>query len=197
MRIISGQARGHRLVSVKGWETRPTADRVKEALFNVLAGRCLEAQCLDLFAGTGALGLEALSRGAAFVYWVEKNPAACATIVKNIQSTRLDRGKVLKQDVRQACQRLLAEGKRFDLIFADPPYKRELWLPVLEMAAAGLLAPEGVLIMESSRDEGLPEQFGSLSRRKQDRYGDTMIHYYQWERSPEPDPEERCEEADS
>ncbi|MTV47655.1 16S rRNA (guanine(966)-N(2))-methyltransferase RsmD [Heliobacillus mobilis] len=180
MRIIAGQARGRRLAAVKGSKTRPTADRVKEALFNVLAGRIPDAQCLDLFAGTGALGLEALSRGAEQVYWVEKDHDACRIIQKNMDTTGLANGTILRQDVYSACRTLLQQGKRFDLIFADPPYKQNLLPAVLELVAAGLLSADGVLILETSRDETLPERIGRLGHLRSNRYGDTMIHYYQW-----------------
>ncbi|MCW2278406.1 16S rRNA (guanine(966)-N(2))-methyltransferase RsmD [Heliophilum fasciatum] len=181
MRVIAGQARGHRLVAVKGWQTRPTTDRVREALFNVLGHRVLGAHCLDLYAGTGALGIEALSRGAAYVYWVEKAKAAWQVIEKNRQTTKMLQGEIVKRDVYVACQQWLAEGRSFDLIFADPPYHQGQLLPLLPLMARGLLAPSGTLVLESASDEELPEMVDHLRKRRSDRYGDTVLHYYQWD----------------
>lgn len=181
MRIIGGQARGHRLSAVRGRDiTRPTADRVKEAIFNVLGGRVIDAKCLDLFAGTGALGLEALSRGAAFVHWVEKNREACQVIRKNIDATGLTQGIIIQQDVPVACRRFSEQSKHFDLIFSDPPYGKDLLPAVIHFASLGLLAPKGTLVLESGRDEELPPCCGNIVKRRSDRYGDTVVHYYQW-----------------
>ncbi|KAB2954455.1 16S rRNA (guanine(966)-N(2))-methyltransferase RsmD [Heliorestis acidaminivorans] len=188
MRVIAGQAGGRRLFAVKGLNTRPTADRVKEAMFNVLAHRVQSAQCLDLFAGTGSLGLEALSRGAQSVLWVEKDRRAYQVIQKNIENLGMhNKGKILQQDVFQVCKRLLQEGEKFDLIFADPPYHREI-LPLLLQSLnekPGLLTEKGTIILESHRDEKVPNKVGRLEKRREDAYGDTVLHYYQWEEKPE------------
>ncbi|MDD2420577.1 MAG: 16S rRNA (guanine(966)-N(2))-methyltransferase RsmD [Heliobacteriaceae bacterium] len=183
MRVIAGQARGRRLATIKGWETRPTADRVKEAIFNVLGWRVTGARCLDLFAGSGALGIEALSRGAVSVHLVEKNRGASRIISKNLSATGLTGGVVWQRDVFFACRQLLAAGQSFDLIFADPPYGRGLLPSVVESVAAGLLTASGTLVLESGRDDMVPLLVGKMVKRRSDRYGDTVIHYYQGEDS--------------
>ncbi|QGG48103.1 16S rRNA (guanine(966)-N(2))-methyltransferase RsmD [Heliorestis convoluta] len=182
MRVIAGQMGGRRLFSVKGMETRPTADRVKEALFNVLAHRVIDARCLDLFAGTGSLGIEALSRGAKEVLWIEKDRRAYEIIQKNLQMLKLqERGKIIQEDVFRACNRLKDAGESFDLIFADPPYHKALLPALLEQLPKGLLRENGTIVLESHRDEKVPYQVGLLEKKREDRYGDTVLHYYQQE----------------
>ena len=125
MRIITGSARGTRLKSPPDNSTRPTADRVKESLFSILGGRVVDAVVLDLFAGTGALGLEALSRGAAHAVFVDKRTGRI--IAANAQLTRLaERAEILTTDVFVALRRFTKEGRRFDVIFCDPPYGKKL-----------------------------------------------------------------------
>lgn len=152
MRVIAGTAKGHNLQTIEGLATRPTTDRIKETLFNIIAFDLPEASFLDLFSGSGAIGIEALSRGAAEAVFVE-NAAECQKVIQaNLMHTKLQgRARLLQTDVLFALDRLAAEGKKFDIIFMDPPYEAGLYTSVLErIAENGLLKAEGYLIAEGS-----------------------------------------------
>ncbi len=180
MRIITGTARGCRLKTPKGMATRPTADRIKESLFNILGGRVYDAQVLDMFAGTGALGLEALSRGAEHGVFVDK--ATSKLIAENAEHTHLaDRAEILKGDVFFAMQRFIAGGRMFDLIFCDPPYHLGLSQRALELIdSSSLLKPGGLLIIEHGKDENEYPEVKSLEVIRNQAYGAvTQITIYQ------------------
>ena len=147
MRVIAGKARRLNLKTIPGLETRPTTDRIKETLFNILQPELLECRFLDLFAGSGGIGIEALSRGADLAVFVEKNPKAAACIKENLAITKLaEGGKLLNMDVLQALHSL--EGKcAFDIIFMDPPYNKELERQVLEYLQDSTVADENTLII--------------------------------------------------
>ena len=126
MRVIAGTARRLNLKTVPGMETRPTTDRIKETLFNILQPEMPDCRFLDLFSGSGGIGIEALSRGAAYAVFVEKNPRACNCIRDNLSFTKLaEHGKLLNMDVLQALRSLEGE-EAFDCIFMDPPYNHDL-----------------------------------------------------------------------
>ncbi|HEV3404559.1 MAG TPA: 16S rRNA (guanine(966)-N(2))-methyltransferase RsmD [Gaiellaceae bacterium] len=167
MRIIAGTHRGSRLVTPKGLETRPTGDRVREAAFNLI-GPVDGATVLDLFAGSGALGLEALSRGAARAVFVESNRAAGRAIEQNLDRLRL-RGTVVLQDAVKALQMEAQAGRRYDLVLVDPPYEmfRDLQ-PALARILPQVLADDGLLVVETDArvDPELP-----LELRTSRRYG--------------------------
>ena len=147
MRVIAGKARRIPLVTVKGMETRPTTDRTKETLFNMIAHGLCDCTFLDLFSGSGAIGIEALSRGADYAVFVEKNPKACACIRENLSFTKLtDGGKLLNMDVLQALRSLEGKGV-FDIIFMDPPYNNELERQVLEYLKDSTVADKNTLII--------------------------------------------------
>ncbi len=179
MRIISGTARGRKLKTLAGQRTRPTSDKVKGAIFNVLGEKVGGARVLDLFAGSGALGLEALSRGAGCAVLVEKNNQACQIIWENMELTGFtSRARLVNRDGLVYLQEL--SGQTFDLVFLDPPYNQGLAFNSLKLLAKGTsLAANGVIIVETSREEQLPVELGNLGLRKNTRYGDTMIWYYQ------------------
>lgn len=180
MRVIAGVARGHRLRPPAGRDVRPTADRVKESLFNVLAPRLDSSSFLDLFAGSGAVGIEALSRGAARAVFVDANPASLRLVQANLAATGLAAAghhALLRADALRAVADLAAQGERFDLIFLDPPYGKALLPPVL--AALGpLLAPEGWVIAEHHHRDPLPERAGELVRFRQMTFGETVLSLY-------------------
>ena len=147
MRVIAGKARRLNLKTVPGMETRPTTDRIKETLFNILQPEMLDCRFLDLFSGSGAIGIEALSRGAAEAVFVEKNPKACTCIRENLTFTKLaDSGKLLNMDVLQALRYLEDKGA-FDCIFMDPPYKNDFEKQVLEYLSDSNIADEDTLII--------------------------------------------------
>lgn len=188
MRVIAGTAKRRRLLGPPGRSIRPTADRVREALFNILAVRVPGARFLDLFAGTGSVGIEALSRGAARVVFVERNERAANLIRKNLRRTGLAdaRAVVYPQDALAALNILARKGERFDLIYIDPPYRKGYELKALvQIAGKGLLAPGGLAIAESDWRDGLPEEIGALNLWRRERYGDTLLSFY------------TCEEEDS
>ena len=153
MRVIAGKARRLNLKTVPGMDTRPTTDRIKETLFNILQPELLDCHFLDLFSGSGAIGIEALSRGAARAVFVEKNPKACTCIRENLTFTKLaDSGTLLNMDVMQALRSLEGKGV-FDCIFMDPPYKEGYYSHVLtEIKKAGILSENGYVVAEAAKD---------------------------------------------
>lgn len=187
MRVIAGSAGGRKLRAPRGRRTRPTSDRVKEALFNILAPRLAGARVLDLFAGTGALAIEAVSRGARDAVCVENDPAAWAAMEQNVAALGFGgKVRILRQDARRAMRDLAAAGERFDLILLDPPYGQgwiEAVLPLL--LRGGLLARDGVIAAEHRRAETPPEREAAggmqLVRARRLDYGDTSISLYHLE----------------
>lgn len=153
MRVIAGSAKRLQLKTLDGFETRPTTDRIKETLFNMLTPYVYDCIFLDLFAGSGGIGIEALSRGAMQAYFVENNPRAMACIRENLQHTKLaHKATTLSMDVLTALYKLEGEVQ-FDYIFMDPPYGKGLERQVLEyLAESSLLAEEGVVIVEASKE---------------------------------------------
>lgn len=181
MRVISGSAGGLKLTAPRGTATRPTTDRVKEALFSILdhAGVLEEAHVLDLFAGSGALGIEALSRGAASCVFVEKNRPALEALQTNLSRTGcIERATVLQQDALRAIDRLAHGGRRFTLALLDPPYESGLQTTVLEQVAARLMEPGGTLVMETAGRADLPERLTACVRHDRRVYGDTAVLFY-------------------
>ena len=153
MRVIAGSARRIQLRSLDGMDTRPTTDRIKETLFNMLAPYLYDCVFLDLFAGSGGIGIEALSRGAMEAVFVEKNPKAMQCVRDNLARTHLERkGMTMSTDVMTALYKLEGE-KQFDYIYMDPPYRQELERKVLSyLSGSGLLAEDGVIIVEAAKD---------------------------------------------
>jgi 16S rRNA (guanine966-N2)-methyltransferase len=156
MRVIAGSAKRLQLKTVPGFETRPTTDRIKETLFNMIAPWIPGSSFLDLFAGSGGIGIEALSRGAEEAVFVEKNPKAVSCIKDNLAHTKLDKNaSVIASDVLSALSRL-NEHKKFDYIFMDPPYDQLLEKSVLEfLSNSDLLSDNAVIIVESSLETEL------------------------------------------
>lgn len=153
MRVIAGSAKRTQLKTVEGMDTRPTADRIKETLFNMLAPSLYDSNFLDLFAGSGGIGIEALSRGAVRAVFVEQNKKAMDCIKENLKKTHFeDRSQTMQMDVLSALKRM--EGKEtFEYIFMDPPYNHEWERLVLEyLAESSLLTDDGVIIVEASKE---------------------------------------------
>ncbi len=153
MRVIAGSARRIQLKTLEGMDTRPTTDRIKETLFNMIAPYLYDCIFLDLFAGSGGIGIEALSRGAMEAVFVEKNPKAMEYIKDNLERTHLKRkGMTMSMDVMTALYKLEGE-KQFDYIFMDPPYGQGLEQKVLSyLSESSLLSSDGVIIVEASKD---------------------------------------------
>lgn len=184
VRIIGGSAGGRRLATPRGAATRPTTDRVRESLFSILGGPPEGTRVLDLFAGSGALGLEALSRGADHTVFVDQAPAALEVLRANLRSLGFgDRATVLRADALRALPRLERAGERFGWIFVDPPYASGLADAVLERLGTGdLVAAEGVVAVEHDRRRSPAQRSGVLIRDDQRRYGDTVLSLYRRER---------------
>lgn len=178
MRVISGRAKGRRLQSPRGLGTRPTSDRIKENLFNILGPQIPGSRFLDLFAGCGGIGIEAKSRGAAAVVLVEKHPSALCCLKKNLLHTALD-GEVLADDVFSALGRLDKQKRQFELIFLDPPYGRELVNKTLaRLEQTALLAPGGLIIAEYGRKEDIAKELLKLVAVREVHYGDTCLGFF-------------------
>lgn len=180
MRIIAGSARGRNIKSPKGMSTRPTSDRVREALFNILSAQVPDSYFLDLFSGTGAVGIEALSRGAERAVLVEKDRNTAGIIFDNLKLCgMLERAEVLNLDVTRACQVLGKRKQSFNLIYIDPPYKKGFEVPTLEtIVAEGLLSCDGIIVVESNKADLPPDQVGGLKAYRRERYGDTALTFY-------------------
>ena len=177
MRVITGSARGRRLLELEGTETRPTTDRVKEGIFNIIQFDIEGRKILDLFAGTGQLGIEALSRGAASAVFVEQRRDAANLVRENLRLTGLsDRARVV---CGEALAFLAAAGERFDLIFLDPPYAANLWDDALNaISRFDILANHGIIVCESPSSEEMPPVAPPYYLRKTYRYGKTKITTY-------------------
>ncbi len=179
MRIITGTAKGLKLKTPRGHDVRPTTDRVKESLFAILADRLNGAVVADLFAGTGSLGLEALSRGAATAVFVDASPSSLALVRDNAARARLaDRAEILRKDAIAAVGHFARSGRTFDLIFCDPPYNKGLAAAIIQKIDAGnILRPGGVAIVEHSRHEPLPAGLVNLTISRTERYGETILTF--------------------
>ena len=181
VRIIAGSARGRKLLVPRGRSVRPTSDRVREALFNILAGEVAGCRFLDLYAGSGAVGIEALSRGAEHADLVEQDPGSLQALQDNLERTGLQGAALIHpMAVRRALTLLGGEGAVFDLIFADPPYEeREERRAALEqLGGGGLLRPGGRIVVEfPARQQLLPPD--TLETLRQARYGDTVLAFLQ------------------
>ncbi len=187
-RIIAGAGKGRRLKSVAGDETRPTGARVRQSLFDMLAPEIPGCRFLDAFAGGGGVGLEALSRGAARVVLVDKSAAAVAAARANAEALAAAGGEALvfRQDARTALLAFADQGQRFDVVFLDPPYASDLYLPLLTLAGERLLAAGGVAVAEHFHKRELPERIGVLARTRVARVGDHRLSFYR--RSPDAGP---------
>jgi len=177
MRVIAGDARGMRLTTPKGHDIRPTPDRVREALFNILAPDLPGASFLDLYAGTGANGIEALSRGAGKTVLVDGSPESFQCVRANLMSTKLNlRATLLKLPLPEGLDRIPGT---FDIVFADPPYAGTDYGALLAgIDAHGLVAAEGILVLEHRDRATVPQEAGSLRAYRERRYGSTALTLY-------------------
>jgi 16S rRNA (guanine966-N2)-methyltransferase len=180
-RIISGRGKGRRLSAPRGLATRPTAARVRQSLFDILAPELPGCRFLDAFAGSGSVGLEALSRGAARVVLVDDSAAAHAAIKDNLRALGDLGGAVqlFRQDARIALAALADAGARFDIVYVDPPYDSPVYEPLLEQVGdTGLLEVEGLVVVEHFHKRLLPETIGRLARTRLVRVGDHQLSFY-------------------
>ncbi|MBI4593606.1 MAG: 16S rRNA (guanine(966)-N(2))-methyltransferase RsmD [Candidatus Rokubacteria bacterium] len=180
MRIIAGELKGRRLVAPRGERTRPTADQVRLALMDTLAPVLPGARLLDLFAGAGGVGLEALSRGAAHVTFVERDPRALAALRDNVATLGLEsRARVLALEARRAVERLAGDGERFDLVFLDPPYESELTTTTLTALGAGrVTAPGAIVVAQHFTKQAPAAEIGALRAYRTRRFGETTLTFF-------------------
>ncbi len=182
MRIITGRARGLQLTAPKNMDVRPTADRVKESLFNIIGSKIIGARVLDLFAGTGNLGLESWSRGAASVTFIDESRESLRLVNSNIAKCRAEKDcTVLKGSAVAVAERLYARGERFDFAFCDPPYNKgwiEQVIAVLDKCP--LLNDGGYLVVERSAHNELPELPAAMENVRSQKYGETIIDFIRY-----------------
>ncbi len=183
MRVVAGTQKGRSLKRPIGLGLRPTSGRVKEALFSMIADRLPGARVLDLYAGTGALGLEALSRGAQEVIFVENQNASLQVLRENISRCESTfHSTIVAQDVLTflSTDALRREPTPFHLVFADPPYETADFLPLLtQLESSRRVDHHGLVVIEHFKKVSLPPEVGHLQQTRQSRYGDTMLTFYQ------------------
>lgn len=178
MRIIAGERKGHTIYAPKGLETRPTSDRVRENVFNIVAPWVEDARVLDLYAGSGAMGLEALSRGAAAVVFVEADANAARTIERNLDKLRLTGATVLRLNATGALTQEVAAGRKYDLVLADPPYSMTDY-DQLARYFPRLLSEDGLLVLESAAK--VEPELPGLAVRTTRKYGSTRVTVFEHE----------------
>ena len=181
MRVISGKCKGKKLFALKGLSLRPTSDRVKEAIFDTLQKFPAGKNVLDLFAGTGALGIEALSRGAQRAVFVEGSARSGAVLRRNIEACRLSgQAEVVSREVQAGLKALEEREDSFDLIFLDPPYGKGLAYRALEnLSQSKILSVNALIVAEHSPDEDL-SSISSLERIDRRKYGGTEVSFFRW-----------------
>nr|WP_314278524.1 16S rRNA (guanine(966)-N(2))-methyltransferase RsmD [uncultured Peptostreptococcus sp.] len=179
MRVISGSARGLKLNTPSDDKIRPTTDRVKESMFNIIQDLVYDSQVLDLFAGSGALGIEALSRGANRVVFSDKSPDSIKIVKSNIEKVKLsNKSLVLNYDFKRCLSKMGSENQKFDLVFVDPPYYKGLFEEVLATIRDNdILNKDGVVILEHDANTKIGHVDG-LEVYKEKKYGITMLTFY-------------------
>ncbi len=182
MQVIGGQFKRRKLLALPGRSTRPTSGKVREAVFNICARVVAGARVADLFAGTGAMGIEALSRGAAHAVFVESDRRAADLIKKNLAACRAeDRALVFCRDLLGNPGFLHQPGRDFDLVFMDPPYNRGAVAPALEnLTKSGALAPGALAVIEHAPAESLPPASGPFEVFDQRKYGKTLVSFMKY-----------------
>lgn len=183
MRVISGSARGKRLKAPTGLHTRPITDMIKEALFNVWGQEIIGASLLDLFAGSGSVGIEALSRGACRVIMVDNDKNAIKLMKENLANCRFFTNyEVYHNDVFRAVDLLNRHQEKFDYIYVDPPFTNEKIFPEIMqvLGRASLLASDGILVIRTKKQKEMAESYGYLLKYRLSNYGESSLHYYSW-----------------
>ena len=183
MRVIAGNARGKRLKAPSGLHTRPITDMIKEALFNVWGPDIYEAKVLDLFAGSGSVGIEALSRGAAQAVFVDNDKNAMITIGENLKNCGFEVGyELYHNDVFRALDILARNRRCFDYIYVDPPFTvdRIFDKVMIVLGKAELLNQAGILVIRTRRQRELAASFEKLIKYREKDYGESTLHYYRW-----------------
>ncbi|MFH0925948.1 MAG: 16S rRNA (guanine(966)-N(2))-methyltransferase RsmD [bacterium] len=180
MRIITGSAKGKKLKAPRGYKTRPTSDKVKEALFDILGERVIGSKFLDLYAGTGSIGIEVLSRGAWKATFVEDTSSLINLIWENLKSCDfVNNAEVIQADVKKSISSFANRQHKFDIIYIDPPYNSTLAEETLEvLAKSSILSDNHYIIVEHNNKKILPENFWGIVYQKQYEFGDTRLTFY-------------------
>lgn len=183
LRVISGKARGLKLDSPKNQDVRPTTDRVKESLFNIINPYIRESNILDLFAGTGSLGIECLSRGAKNCVFVDKSKDSINIIKSNVKKARVENeSTILNVDFKDAVKRLSNQNQKFDVIFMDPPYYENMFIECLKIIdELNLLYEDGIIVVEHDTKDLFDESIGNLVKSRDKKYGNTTLTFYKLE----------------
>lgn len=183
MRVVSGACKGRALKAVPGTGTRPTTDKVKESIFNMIGPYFEGGQVLDLFAGSGGLGIEALSRGMETGIFVDREFSAIQTIKMNLATCQFtEQAEVYRNDAARALKALIKRELQFDLILLDPPYKKQKLVELLEtICLHKILRENGCIVCEHGHDVVLPDQVGTLFVKRREIYGIIAITIYEWE----------------
>lgn len=183
MRVVAGEFGGRRLNAVPGMATRPTTDKVKEALFNIIGPYFDGGESLDLYAGSGGLSIEGVSRGISKATLVDRQYQAIKTIKGNIEVTKHpEQFNVLKMDAYKALNLFSKQGKHFDLVYLDPPYaKQQIVKNMEEMVKLNLLNDRALIVAETDQNADLAENLPSFKFIKQQTYGITVLHFYRYE----------------
>ncbi|MGM9966687.1 MULTISPECIES: 16S rRNA (guanine(966)-N(2))-methyltransferase RsmD [unclassified Rummeliibacillus] len=180
MRVIAGERKGMPLKAVSGMTTRPTTDKVKESLFNILGPFFEGGVALDLFAGSGGLGIEALSRGMEKAIFIEKDGRAFHNLKENISKCRYEEcTEVYRNDATRALKLLIKREVQADLIFLDPPYKKHQYYEMVEdIVSNGVISKEGTIVCEHDTETDLPDAFINFHKFREEKYGGTIISFY-------------------
>ncbi|MGL4731602.1 MAG: 16S rRNA (guanine(966)-N(2))-methyltransferase RsmD [Clostridium sp.] len=182
MRVIGGIAKGRKLLPPEGMGTRPTLDRIKESIFNIIQHRVRGAVTIDLFSGTGSLGIEAASRGAEKSYLIEMGDISYSLLRKNVENLKLeDVCKTLKGDCYKYLEEFHKEGKKFDIIFIDPPYAKDMIPPAIELISKyKLLQEDGLIVSKIDTKEVIYEGNGDITMFNTRKYGNTTVCFYDY-----------------
>ena len=183
MRVISGKARGLKINTPKNEDVRPTTDRVKESLFNIINFYVMDNNILDLFAGTGSLGIECLSRGANKCVFVDKSKESMSIVKSNIKKARVENESItLNTDFKSAVLSLGRQGEKFTIIFMDPPYYKNMFIDALSSVDENnLLEEDGIIVVEHDTKDSFPDNVGRLYKNREKKYGNTTLTFYKME----------------
>ena len=183
LRVISGKARGLKLDTPKNQDVRPTTDRVKESLFNMINSYIMDSNILDLFAGTGSLGIECLSRGAKNCVFVDKSKDSINIVRSNVKKARVENeSTILNVDFKDAVKRLSTQNQKFDVIFMDPPYYENMFIECLKsIDKFNLLDEDGIIVVEHDTKDLFEDSIGRLNKSREKKYGNTTLTFYKLE----------------
>lgn len=182
MRVVSGRARGLKLEAPKDDRVRPTTDRVKESMFNIINEYIMDSNVLDLFAGTGSLGIECLSRGAKKCVFSDKSRDSIKIVQKNVEKARFQsESQIIVSDYKDTIALMGRKNEKFDVIFMDPPYYEGLFVDCIErIEKENILDEDGIIVVEHDKADTLPEKIGNIEMIKEKKYGITLLSFYKW-----------------